>query len=426
MNLLSKNNVETNKYTLEVEVSPADFELALEKAYKKEGKNMTIQGFRKGKAPRALIEKVYGEQVFYDAAIDSLYRPTVMEAVEASELKVVSVGQMDIKEISKEKGLIFTLDVVTKPEVSIKGYKGIKIEKISDKVEDADVQAEIDRVRDRNSRLINVEDRPAQDGDSTLIDFEGFVDGVAFEGGKGENHSLTLGSGQFIPGFEEQIVGKSINDEFDVNVSFPEEYHAENLKGKAAVFKVKLHEIKTKELPELDDEFVKDVSEFNTVDEYKADILAKLEKAKKDEAQRDFDSKLISAVAQKVEAEIPNEMIENEINESINSFAYRLQSQGLDLETYAKYTGQTTETMREQFKEQSEQNVKIRLALEKIVEIEKIEATDEELEEEYKKLAEMYKTPLEQVKQFVNPEDLKADVTNQKAVEFIRANAVEK
>ncbi|MFI3207154.1 MAG: trigger factor [Clostridia bacterium] len=424
MNLLSKNNVETNKYNLEVEVSAADFEAAVQSAYIKEGKNMTVQGFRKGKAPRAFIEKMYGTSVFYDAAIDALYRPTVIEAIDASELQVISVGQMDIKEASKEKGLIFTIDVVTKPEVSIDGYKGIEVTKAVAEVTEEDINEEIAKVLDRNSRVVSVEDRPAQDGDTAVIDFEGFVDDVAFEGGKGEDHSLTLGSGQFIPGFEEQLVGKSVGDECDVKVTFPEEYHAEDLKGKEAIFKVKIHEIKAKELPELDDEFAKDVSEFDTLDEYKADTKAKLEECRKNDAERDIDNQLIGAIVEKLEAEIPNEMIENEINESINAFAYRLQSQGLNMETYMQYSGMTQESMREQFKGQAENNVKVRLALEKIVELEKIEATEEDLEAEYAKLAESYKMPVEQVKNYVNPADLKADVTNTKAVEFIKANAV--
>ncbi len=424
MNLLSTNNVEINKYSLEVEVPAEDFEIAVNNAFKKEGKKMTIQGFRKGKAPRAFIEKIYGQNVFYEAAIDELYRPTVMAAIDASELKVISVGQLDIKEASKEKGLLFSLEVVTKPEVSIDGYKGIEVTKPSEEVSDEDMDAEINRLRERNSRVITVEDRAAENGDTTVIDFEGFVDDVAFDGGKGENHELVLGSGQFIPGFEEQIVGKNVGDEFDVNVSFPEEYHSEDLKGKPAVFKVKVNEIKTKELPEIDDDFAKDVSEFDTIDEYKADLKEKLSKCKVDEAKAAVENQLIDAVAEKVEAVIPQEMIENEINESINAFAYRLQSQGLNMETYMKYTGQTQESMREQFKGQSEKNVKIRLALEKIVELEGISASEEDLNAEFDKLAEMYKMPVEQVKGYVNPDDLKLDVQNQKAIELIRENAV--
>lgn len=426
MNLISKENIETNKYLLKIEVSSADFEAAVDAAYKTEGKKMNVQGFRAGKAPRAMIEKMYGETVFYDAAIDSLYRSTVMEAVEASELKVIAVGEMDIKEIGKGKNFVFDLNVTTKPEVAIDGYKGIEITKEAVEVTDEEIGEELTRVQDRNSRMINIEDKAAEMGNTVVIDFDGYVNDVAFDGGKSENFELALGSGQFIPGFEEQVVGHSIGEEFDVNVKFPEEYHAEELKGADAVFKIKLHEIKAKELPELDDEFAKDVSEFDTLEEYKADIKKNLEDGKVKASEAAVDTQLIDAVVEKLEAVIPEEMIEHEIDESINAFAYRLQSQGLDMDTYLKYTGMTKETIREQFKEQSEKNVKVRLALEKIVELEEITATEEELEAEFNKIAEAYKMPVDQVKNFVNPADLSADVTNQKAVELIKNNAVVK
>lgn len=424
MNLKSSNKIETNKYELEIEVSAQDFDAAVEKAYKTEGKKMSVPGFRKGKAPRAFVEKMYGEGVFYDAAIDSLYRPTVMEAVEASKLEVISVGQMEIIDASRENGLHFKIGVVVKPEVSIDGYKGIEVTKKSTVVTDEDIQAELNRVQDRNSRMITVEGRAAQNGDTVVIDFEGFCDGEAFEGGKAEMHELSLGSGQFIPGFEEQVVGHEAGEEFDVNVKFPEEYQAENLKGKDATFKIKLHELKTKELPEIDDEFAKDVSEFDTLDAYKTDIKEKLQADKDKAAEADTDNQLIDAIVEKLQAEIPDEMIQNEINESLNNFAYRLQSQGLNIDTYMKYTGLTPETIREQFKDQSDKNVKVRLALEKIVELEKIDATEEELDAEFEKLSKAYDMPLENVKNVVAADQLKADVTNQKAVEFIRSNAV--
>lgn len=424
MNLKATNKTETNKYELVIEVSPEDFETALSAAYKKEGKKINVAGFRKGKAPRAIIEKMYGESVFFEEAVDSLYRPTVVEAIEASGLKVVSVGQMDITEVSKAAGLNFTVNVVVKPEVSIEGYKGLEAQKESDEVTEEDIQKEITRVQERNSRMVTVEDRSAITGDTAVIDFEGFVDGEAFEGGKGEMYELALGAGQFIPGFEDQVVGHAVGEEFDVNVTFPEEYQAENLKGKAAVFKIKLHEIKRKELPEVDDEFAKDVSEFDSLQAYKDDIKEKLAESKKKAAEAAVDNQLIDALVEKLVAEVPDEMIENEINESINNFAYRLQSQGLNLETYLKYTGMTPESMREQFKGQSEKNVKVRLALEKIVELEKLEATEAELDAEYEKLASAYSMPMENVKNVVNPDDLKADVTNQKAVELVRENAV--
>ncbi len=424
MSLLSTNLKETNRYILEIAVSPEDFEVAVAKAYKKEGKQIQIQGFRKGKAPRALIEKVYGEKVFYDAAIDELYSPTVQAAIEESGLKVVAVGEVDSLDAEKETGLNFKINVVVKPEVNIEGYKGIEIEKESTEVTDEEVDAEIKKVQDRNSRMISVDNRTALTGDTAVIDYEGFLDGVPFEGGKGEGHELALGAGQFIPGFEDQVVGHSVGEEFDINVTFPEEYHSEDLKGKEVVFKIKLHEIKMKELPELDDEFVKDVSEFDTLDEYKADIRAKMEEDKVKKADAAVDSKLIETVVEKLEADIPNEMIEEEINQNINSFAYRLQSQGLNLQTYMQYTNMTPETIREQFRTQSDNNVKARLALEKIVELEKIEPSDEDIDAEYAKLAETYGMPLENVQNMIAKENLTLDIAIQKAVDLVKAEAV--
>lgn len=423
MNLKSSNKVDTNKYELEIEVSAEDFDAAVNAAYKKEGKKMTIPGFRKGKAPRAFVEKYYGETVFYDAAIDSLYRPTVMEAIDASKLEVVSIGDMNITEASKEKGLAFKLTVVVKPECKIEGYKGIEVTKKISPVTDEDVDVEIRKVQDRNSRMVNVDNRAAMTGDTAVIDFEGFCDGVAFEGGKAENYELALGAGQFIPGFEDQIVGHELGEEFEINVRFPDEYHSEELKGKDATFKIKLHELKTKELPEVDDEFVKDVSEFDTLDAYKADIKAKLESDREKAANASVDNQLIDAICEKLEAEIPEEMYENEINEGINNFVYRLQSQGLNLDTYMKYTGLTPESLREQFRGQSEKNVKVRLALETIVKLENIDATEEELDAEFEKLAKAYDMPVENVKNIVSANQLKLDVTNEKAINFIRDNA---
>ena len=424
MNLKATTKIDTNKYELEIEIPAADFDAAVNAAYKKEGKKMQIPGFRKGKAPRAFIEKYYGEGVFYDAAIDALYRPTVVEAIEASKLEVVSVGQMNITEVSKAAGLTFKLEVIVKPECKIEGYKGIEVTKKSTAVTDEDIDAEIKRVQEINSRVEVVSDRAVENGDIAVIDYEGFCDGVAFDGGKAENHELSIGSGQFIPGFEEQIIGHNAGEEFDINVKFPEEYHSEDLKGKDATFKIKLHEIKAKELPELDDDFVKDISEFDTVEEYKADIKAKLTETREKNADIDIDNQLIDVLAEKLEAEIPAEMNENEVNESINNFAYRLQSQGLNLDTYLKYTGLTPDTLKDQFKGQAEKNVKVRLALETIVKLEGIEASDEEMEAEIEKLAKAYEMPVENVKNIIAPEQLKLDITNEKAIKFVKENAV--
>ncbi len=424
MNLKSKTKVDTNKFELEIEVPADDFNAAVNAAYRKEVKNINVPGFRKGKAPKAVCEKMYGEGIFFESAVDSLYRPAVIAAIDASELDVVAVTDMDVVETSKENGFIFKQTVIVKPEVNIDGYKGIEVTKHVAPVTDEDVDNEIKKVQDRNSRMVNVDNRAAYTGDTAVIDFEGFVDGVAFEGGKAENYELSLGAGQFIPGFEDQIVGHEIGDEFDINVTFPEDYQAEELKGKEAVFKIKLHELKAKELPEIDDEFVKDVSDCDTLDEYKASIRSDLETKREDAAKAEVDNQIIDTLIEKLEAEIPEQMYENEIDESVNNFAYRLQSQGLDIQTYLKYTGLTPETIREQFKDQAEKNVKVRLALEKIVALEGIEASDEDVENEYNKLAETYEMKVEEVKNVVDAKQLKADITNEKAVTFVRDNAV--
>lgn len=424
MELRAKNNTEINKYELEVAVSPEDFDKAVNAVYKTESKKMNIPGFRKGKAPRAIIEKYYGDSVFYEAAVDKLYQPTVMEAIEKSELEVVSVSNFDIVEIDKEKGLECKITVVVKPEVNINDYKGIKATKAPAVVTDEEIDAEIEKVRERNSRMVDVDDRPAKDGDITVIDFDGYVDDVQFDGGKAENYELTLGAGQFIPGFEEQIVGHSIDEEFDVNVTFPEDYHAEELKGKEAVFKIKLHEIKVKELPEVDDEFVKDVSEFDTLEEYKNDTKEHLLSHKVQDSESAVENQIIEAVIEKVEAEVPEEMVQNEVDEIINSFAYRLQSQGLNLETYLKYTGMTTDDMRAQYHDQADKQVKLRLGLEKIAELENIVASEEEIEEEYKKLSEAYNMPDENVRNLVSSTALASDINNRNTMEFLKSNAV--
>ena len=424
MNVKATNKVETNRYELELEVSAEEFNEAINAVYKRESKKMNIPGFRKGHAPRAFVEKYYGEEVFYEAAVDHLYRPMVMEAVEKSGLQVISIGEFKIDEIGKEKGLLCKLNVVTKPEASIEGYKGIEVFKEPVVVSQGDIDQEIERVRERNSRVIHVEDRAAANGDIVTIDFDGYLDGKQFDGGKAENYELTLGAGQFIPGFEDQVVGHTIGEEFDISVTFPEDYHAEELKGKPVVFKIKLHEIKMKELPEVDDEFVKDVSEFDTLEEYRKDIEQKLLSQREKVADADVENQLVEAVIEKVQADIPDEMVENEVDEIINSFAYRLQSQGLKLETYLKYTGQTTDDLRTQYKPQAERQVKVRLGLEKIAELENLKPTEEETEAEYQKLADSYGMPLESVKNLVTVEGINGDIQNQKAIDFIRENAV--
>ena len=424
MELTSTSNVSTNKYELKLQVSPEEFNEAVNAVYKTESKKMNVPGFRKGHAPRAFIEKYYGPEVFYEAAVERLYRTMVLEAIDKSGLQVVSVGDFKVDEIGKETGIQCTITVITKPEVTIEEYKGIPVIKEAVAVSEGDIDHEIEHVRERNSRTITVEGRSAQDGDIVEIDFDGYVDGKPFDGGKAENYELTLGAGQFIPGFEDQVVGHNAGEEFDVNVTFPEDYHAEELKGKAAVFKIKLHEIKTKELPVVDDEFVKDVSEFDTVEAYRKNIEEDLLKRREQAADAEMENQIVDAVISKVQAEIPEEMVENETDEMINSFAYRLQSQGLNLETYLKYTNMDTNALREQYKPQADRQVKLRLGLEKIAQLENIQPTEEETEAEYTRLSEEYSMPLEQVKNLVTPENLNADIANRKVIDFLKENAV--
>lgn len=423
MSLKSSNQVATNRYQLEIELPGDVFEKAVEQVYRKENKKITIPGFRKGKAPRSYVEKVYGSQVFYEDAINSLYPAALEEAVKEAGVEFVE-DKVDFDLVSAGKdGLCFKVTITTKPEVSIENYKGVAIEKKPVKVTDEDVDAEIKKVQDRNSRMVTVEDREAQNGDITVIDYEGFVDGTAFEGGKAENATLNLGSNTFIPGFEDQIVGHKTGEEFDINVKFPEDYHATELAGKDAVFKIKLHEIKIKELPEVDDDFVKDVSDFDTVDAYKADIRTKLTEAAENRSKNEVENALIDKLVELVQAEIPEAMFENRINEDIRDFAYRLQSQGLNLDTYMKYTGLNNEGLHGQFRAQAERQVKVRLALEKIAQLENIQPTDEDLDAEYEKIAQNYGMEADKVKSFIPKEDLAKDVAVEKAMEIVRSNA---
>lgn len=427
MSLKSSNQVDTNRCELVITVAADEFENAIEKVFKRESKKITLPGFRKGKAPRAFIEKYYGEQVFYEDAINMVYPSALEEAVKEAGIRMIEDRvDFDLLESGKGKDLVFKVVVTTYPEVSIEGYRGIEVTKKSAEVTDDDVDAELARVQDRNSRMVTVEDRAAESGDTVEIDFEGFVDGEAFEGGKAENFNLELGSGQFIPGFEDQIVGHNTGDEFDVNVTFPEDYHVVELKAKPAVFKIKLHEIKTKELPEIDDDFIKDISEFDTVADYRADVKSKLETSREKQAADDVDNQLINALIEKLQGEIPEAMYQNRITQDIREFDYRLHSQGLDLRTYIQYTGMNEAALRASFKPQAERQVKLRLALEKIAELDGIVPTEEEIEAEYSKLAEAYKMEVEQVKNIIPTEDLSKDIAVEKAMGIVRDNAVVK
>ena len=427
MSLKSSNQVDTNRCELVITVAADEFENAIEKVFKRESKKITLPGFRKGKAPRAFIEKYYGEQVFYEDAINMVYPSALEEAVKEAGIRMIEDRvDFDLLESGKGKDLVFKVVVTTYPEVSIEGYRGIEVTKKSAEVTDDDVDAELARVQDRNSRMVTVEDRAAESGDTVEIDFEGFVDGEAFEGGKAENFNLELGSGQFIPGFENQIVGHNTGDEFDVNVTFPEDYHVAELKAKPAVFKIKLHEIKAKELPEIDDDFIKDISEFDTVADYRADVKSKLETSREKQAADDVDNQLINALIEKLQGEIPEAMYQNRITQDIREFDYRLHSQGLDLRTYIQYTGMNEAALRASFKPQAERQVKLRLALEKIAELDGIVPTEEEIEAEYSKLAEAYKMEVEQVKNIIPTEDLSKDIAVEKAMGIVRDNAVVK
>ena len=335
MSLKSSKKLETNRYELEIEISPEEFEKAIDKAYRKNAKKISIPGFRKGKAPKNFIEKYYGENVFFEDAVNSLYPDAVDEAIEQAKLDVVNDKiDFDIITIGKKEGLTFKIAVTVKPEVKIENYKGIEVKKKSTKVDEKDIEKEIESQRERNARIVTVEERASKDGDIVVIDFKGFVDGKAFEGGESKNHTLKLGSKQFIPGFEEQLEGHNKGEEFSINVKFPEDYSSKDLAGKDATFEIKLHEIKERQLPELDDEFVKDVSEFDTLEDYKKDIEKNLKEAKENEAKNDIDDQIINKVNELLEAEIPEAMFENRIDEDLKDFAYKLQAQGLDINSY--------------------------------------------------------------------------------------------
>lgn len=424
MSLKATNNVETNKYELEIEISAEDFEAAIEKAYLKARKNIAMPGFRKGKAPRKLIEKEYGEQVFFEDAVNLLYAPVVNGAVEESGLELVTRPEVEVTEISKENGVKLKATCITKPEVEVKDYKGIEVEKVVNPVTDEDINKQLDALREKNVTVETVDDRAAENGDDVVIDFEGFKDDVAFEGGKAEDFTLSLGSGQFIPGFEDQIVGHNAGEDFDINVTFPEEYQVKELAGAPAVFKIKLKSISKKVMPELDDDMVKDSTEFDTVDEYKADVKKKLEEANEKHADSEVEAKIFDKVIENMTAEIPQVMFDNRVNEMISELEQRLAPQGISLDLYMQYTGQTIDTVKKAYAEQAEKQVKLRLALEKIAKLENIEVTEDELKAEFDKLAEAYKLDVDQIKQFIHDDDLRKDIAVGKAVDIIKDAAV--
>lgn len=421
--LKSANKTETNIYTLEVSVSGEDFNKAILQAYNKQKNKIQLPGFRKGKAPLKMIEKFYGEGVFYEDALDIVYPGVVGDAIKEAGIEPVAAPHdLDVTKIGKD-GVEMTMKVTVKPEISIDNYKGIEADKGDASVCADDVKKELASMQERNARVVTVDDRKAKKNDIAVIDFEGFVDGVAFDGGKGENYELTLGSGQFIPGFEEQIIGHKTGDEFDVNVTFPTEYTPE-LAGKEAVFKVVLHEIKMKELPTLDDDFAKDVDdEVDTLAELKKKIKAELSDKKKEDVEKDFESAVLEKVVDLVEGEIPEVMYDNKLEDDVKDYENRLAQQGIPLDTYLQYMGMDRDKFKESMRDNAVKQVKLQLAVEKIAELEKIEATDEEAEAQLKEMADMYQLDVEQVKKWVNIEDVKKDVVGKKTVDFLVANA---
>ncbi len=414
---------DANTYELVVSVDGDVFEKAIEAVYKKQVKKINVQGFRKGKAPRRIIEKMYGAEVFYDDAMQDCYPDALYDAAKEAGVKIVAVDTLEAIEAGKE-GFTFKATVIVEPTMEIENYKGIEVEKKSTEVTDELIDKEIQQVRERNSRLVTVTDRPAETGDTVVIDFEGFVDGEAFDGGKAEGFNLALGSGNFIPGFEDQIVGHSTGEEFSINVKFPESYQAEELQGQDAEFKIVLHEIKAKELPEVDDEFVQDVSDKETLDEYKEELKETVGKRLIDEAEKDVDDQISDKLMELLEGEIPEAMYENQTNDMIRDFEMRLRSQGMDMKTYMQYMGMDVNALKGVYREDAEKRVKLRLALETIAKKENIEVTEADLEEEYAKMAETYKMDAEKVKAAVPADSLTEDIKVQKALDLVKNSAV--
>ena len=426
---LQVEKLEKNMAKLTIEVSAEELEKAIESVYQRSKKNISVPGFRKGKVPRKMIERMYGKEVFYEDAVNDLLPDAYEDALEECEEEIVSSPKIEVIQVEAGKPLIFTAEVATKPEIGLGKYKGVKIDKIDTEVTEEEVNAQVDRERENNARNIAVEDGPVKDGDMTVIDFEGFVDGVAFEGGKGEDYPLTIGSGAFIPGFEEQLVGAEIGKEVEVNVTFPENYQAEELKGKAALFKCTVKEIKEKELPELDDEFASEVSEFETLAEYKEDIKKNLSERKAQEAKRAKEDAVIDAIINDSDIEIPDPMLETEQRHMADDFGQRIQMQGINLEQYFQITGSSYDTLVEQIKPQAEKRIKSRLVLEAVAAKEGIEVSEEEYVKETERMAEIYQMEAEKVREMLGEKEKKQvmkDLAIQKAVDFVVENAKEK
>ena len=420
--------LEKNMAKLTIEVSAEEFEKGIQAAYQKEKGKISLPGFRKGKAPRKMIEKMYGVGVFYEEAANNVMPMAYSNAAKESELEIVSNPDIDIVQIEAGKPFIFTATVAVKPEVTLGEYKGVEVKKADLTVTDEEIEAELKKEQEKNSRTVNVDDRAVENGDMIKLDFEGFVDGVAFDGGKGENYDLTIGSNSFIPGFEDQLVGAKIGEDVDVNVTFPEEYHAKDLAGKAAVFKCKVNAISVKELPELDDEFAQEVSEFDTLDEYKADVKKNLEEKKAAEAKTAKENEAVDKAVENAQMDIPDPMIDSQVEQMINDYARRLQSQGLSMEQYMQFTGTTLDALKEQVRPQALTQIKSRLVLEKIAEVEDIQISDEKLDEELAKMAESYKMELDKLKELMGDyekDQMKKDMAVQEAVTLVAEAAKE-
>ena len=424
MSLKSSNKTDANMWELELSIDGKTFNDAVEAVYKREKGKITVKGFRKGKATRKMIERVYGENVFYEDALNNLLGAEIDNAVKELNLELVDMPKVEVKSIDINDGVELTAACVVKPEVEIKDYKGIHAPKEVKEITDADVDARIDTLRQRNARIVSVDDRAAQNGDEANIDFEGFVDDVAFEGGKADGYTLKLGSGQFIPGFEDQIVGKNAGDEFDVNVTFPEDYGVDTLSGKPAVFKCKLNSISVEELPELDDEFVKDATEFETLDELKADTRKKLEEEATNNAETAFSNAVMDALIAKVDVPVPHVMYEKRVDSLISSFESSLKQQGLTLEQYLQFTGMTMDSIRETYLDRATNEVKLRLALEASVKEENLDVTEAEIDDGLSEIANAYKMELDQVKGLIPMDDYKMDLLVTKALDLVKENAV--
>lgn len=423
MSLVSTNKIDATKYELEVKVDAEAFEKAIQNVYMKSRKRININGFRKGKAPRKMIEQLYGESFFYEDAVNALVNTDVAPAVEETDYELVDSPKISVTALNKAEGVTFKVELTVKPEVEISDYKGIEVQKTVNAVTDEDVEKQLQNLRERNGRLVTVEDRAAENGDVAVIDFEGFKDGVAFDGGKDENYELTLGSGTFIPGFEEQIVGRKTGEEFTINVTFPDNYQMEEIAGHPCEFKIRLNEIKAKELPDLDDEFVKDATEFDTLDELRDDIRSKMEESAVKNADAEAENKIFETLIEKMTADIPAVMYENKIDEMVREFEMRLSQNGLNMDTYLMYTNMDMAAFRKTFEDQAQKQVKVRLALEKIADLENIEISDAQVDEEINNIAEQYNLTPEKVREVISDSAVRSDLRVSEASKIVKESA---